>query len=69
MVILWQDCCGKGILRKSYCSPVGRRFPIGNVYSYTVKKDHSCLYVDDIKVPGKKQNLDPMWILLNKEVD
>ena len=27
MVILWQDCCGKGNLRKSYCSTVGRRFP------------------------------------------
>ena len=27
------------------------------------------VYVDDIKLAGKKQNLDPMWILLNKEVD
>ena len=27
------------------------------------------LYVDDIKLAGKKQNLDPMWKLLNKEVD
>ena len=26
-------------------------------------------YVDDIKLDGKKQNLDPMWKLLNKEVD
>ena len=26
-------------------------------------------YVDDIKMAGKKQNLDPMWNLLNKEVD
>ena len=42
-VILWQDCYGKGNLRKSYCSTFGRRFPIGNAYSYTVKKDHSCL--------------------------
>ena len=24
---------------------------------------------DDIKLAGKKQNLDPMWKLLNKEVD
>ena len=28
-----------------------------------------CVYVDDIKLAGKKQNLDPMWKLLNKEVD
>ena len=27
------------------------------------------VYVDDIKLAGKKQNLDPMWKLLNKKVD
>ena len=27
------------------------------------------VYVDDIKRAGKKQNLDPMWKLLDKEVD
>ena len=27
------------------------------------------VYVDDIKLTGKKQNLDPMWKVLNKEVD
>ena len=27
------------------------------------------VYVYDIKLVGKKQNLDPMWKLLNKEVD
>ena len=26
------------------------------------------MHVDDIKLAGKKQNLDPMWTLLNKEV-
>ena len=26
-------------------------------------------HVDDIKLAGKKQNLDPMWKVLNKEVD
>ena len=38
MVTLWQDCYGRGSLRKSYCSTVERRFPIGNAYSYTVKR-------------------------------
>ena len=42
-VILWQDYNGKGNLRKSYWNTVGRRFPIGNAYSYTVNKDHSYL--------------------------
>ena len=27
------------------------------------------VYVDAIKLAGKKQNLDPMWKVLNKEVD
>ena len=27
------------------------------------------VYVDDIKLAGKNSNLDPMWKLLNKEVD
>ena len=34
---------GKANLRKSFRSTVGRRFPIGNAFSYTVKKDYSCL--------------------------
>ena len=38
VVIFWQDYYGKGNLRKSFQSPVGRRFPIGNASSYTVKK-------------------------------
>ena len=27
------------------------------------------MYVDDIKLAGKKQNVDPMWKVLHKEVD
>ena len=27
------------------------------------------VYVDDLKLAGQKQNLDPMWKVLNKEVD
>ena len=42
-VIFWQDWYGKGNLRKSYWNTVGKRFPIGNAFSYTVKKDYSYL--------------------------
>ena len=42
-VTLWQDCYWKGNLRKSYWSTVGRRFPFGNAYTYTVKKGFSYL--------------------------
>ena len=27
------------------------------------------VYVDDIKLGGKKQNIDPMWKIFNKDVD
>ena len=27
------------------------------------------MYVDDIKLAGKEQDIDPMWKVLNKEVD
>ena len=42
-VILWQDCYGKGNLRKSFWNTVGRKFQIVNVCSLTEKKDYSCL--------------------------
>ena len=49
---------------------MGESFQIENVSSYTVKKGlFLSVYVDDIKLAGKKQNLDPMWKVLNKEVD
>ena len=48
----------------------GRKFQIGNVYLYIIKKGlFLSVYVDDIKLAGKKQNIDPMWEVLNKEVD
>ena len=50
-------------------STVGRMFPTGNAYSYIVKKDYSYLCMWMTKLAGKKQNLDPMWKVLNKEVD
>ena len=51
------------------CSMVGKRFPIGNAYSHTVKKDYCYLCMYDMKLAGRKQNVNPMWKLLNKEVD
>ena len=48
----------------------GRKFQIGNVSLYIVKKDYSylCMWMTQ-KLLGKKQKIDPMWKLLNKEVD
>ena len=48
----------------------GRRFQIGNVcFVHREKGLFLSVHVDDIKLAGKKQNLDPMWKVLNKEVD
>ena len=49
----------------------GRRFQIGNVSLFIVTKGYLffSVYVDDIQLAGKKQNIQPMWKLLNKEVD
>ena len=41
-----------------------------NAYSYTVKKGlFLSVYVDDIKLAGKKQNIDPMWKVPLKQVE
>ena len=48
----------------------GRKFQIGNAYLYTSEMGlFISVYVDDIKLAGKKQHIDPIWKVLNKEVD
>ena len=70
VVILWQDCYGKCNLRKSYWSTVGWRFPIVNACSYTVKKGYSylCMWMTSNWLERNK-NINPMWKVLDKEVD
>ena len=65
----WTGLLRKGNLRKSYCITVGKRFPSGNAYSYTVKKDCSYLCMWMTSNWLERQNIDPMWKVLNKEVD
>ena len=70
MVILWQDYYGKGNLKKillKYCWE-----KVSNWECLFVHRDKGLslsVYVDDIKLAGKKQNIDPMWKVRNKEVD
>ena len=48
----------------------GRKFQIENVSLFIVKKGlFLSVYVGDIKLAGKKQNIDPMWKVPHKEVD
>ena len=39
----------------------GRKFQIGNISVHRDKGLFLSAYVDDIKLAGKKQNIDPMW--------
>ena len=49
----------------------GRKFQFGNDYSFVHRQNGLFLFVhvDDIKLVGRKQNIDPMWKVLNKAVD
>ena len=67
-VNLWQDCYGKSNLRKIGWSTVGD-VPNWECCSYTVMKDCAYLCMADIKLAGKKDNINPMWRVLNEEVD
>ena len=47
----------------------GRRFPYWEcLFVHREKGLFLSVYVDDLKLAGKKQNIDPMWKVLNKEV-
>ena len=57
-------------MRKLYWNTVGKKYPNWEcLFVHREKGLFLSVYVDDIKLAGKKQNIDPMWKLLNKEVD
>ena len=62
--IAWTPTCrplvGKTILRKFYWDQDGKKDRIGNVCLFFEHKDYSYLYVDAIKMAGRKQNLNPL---------
>ena len=66
-VILWQDYDGK--------SKILLKHGWGKVPNWECLFVHSekglflSVYVDEIKLAGSKQNMNPMWKVLNKEVD
>ena len=56
---------GKAIWENPLEIRLGEGFPIGNAYSYTVKKGYSylCVWMTSSWL-ARKQNIDPMWKLL-----
>ena len=69
-VTFWQDCYGKGILRKFCWNIVGRRFPNGNVLFVNRAKRTILVFVCGRYNPaGKTENTEPTWKILMKDVD
>ena len=69
-VILSQDSYGKGNFEKILLQHGWEK--VSNwecLFVHREKELFLSVYVDDIKLAGKKQNIDPMWKVLNKEVD
>ena len=65
-----QDSCGKESLKKHWWKLVGKMNQIGNANWFIEKqKLFFSVFVDDIKMAGKKQNLALMWKKLMKDVD
>ena len=68
--IFWQDNFGKGNSRKFYWNTVGWSSKLGMFICRPRKRTILvCVCGRHKKLAGKKQDLDSMWKLLNKEVD
>ena len=66
----WQDYYGEGNSRKSFWITDEKKFQIGIAYSLTERKGYTCLCTWMMsKVAGKKQNINPTWKILMKDVD
>ena len=64
--LLWERQFEKILLKHM----AGRKIPIWECLFVNREKGlFLSVYVDDIKLAGKKQNIDPMWKVLDKEVD
>ena len=69
-LILWQDYCGDKQFEKVLLKYGRER--VSNwecLFVYRKKGLFLSVYVDDMKLAGKKQNIDPMWKVLMKGVD
>ena len=69
-VILWKDYYGKRQFEKILLKHGWEKIPNWEcLFVHREKGLFLSVCVDDIKLAGKKQNIDPMWKVLNKEVD
>ena len=70
MVILWQDYNGNGSSRKFYLNTVWKKSQIWECLSVNRAKGLSLsVCVDEIKLAGKRQNINPTWKIIMKDVE
>ena len=70
MVLFWQEWYGERQFEKILLKYGWKK--VSNwecLFVHSEKGLFLSVYVDDIKLAGKKQNIYPMWKVLNKEVD
>ena len=63
--LLWERQCEKVLLKYGWEKVSNWKC----LFVHREKGLFLSVYVDDIKLAGKKQNINPMWKVLNKEVD
>ena len=64
------DYYGKGNLRKFYWNTVGKKFfKLGMFVCQPSRGLFSSVYVDDITLAGKTENIEPTWKILMEDVD
>ena len=69
-VILWQDSCWERQFEKILLKHGWEKIPNWEcLFVHREKGLFLSVYVDDIKLAGKKHNIDPMWKVLHKEGD
>ena len=70
MVIRWKDFLWERQFEQFLLKYGWEKVSDLECFLYTVKKGYSflCMWMP-LKIAGKKQHLDPMWRVLNKEVD
>ena len=60
---------GKAIRESSMGTRLGKVANCERLFVIREKRLILSVYVDDIKLAGKKQNIDPMWKVLMRDVD
>ena len=63
--LLWE----RQFVKNPFEVRLGEGFQLGRVFVHREKGLFLSVYVDGIQLAGKKQNIDPMWKVLNEEVD